>query len=125
MLSFSENALPNQALQAQLEAQVAMLATLSKQTCELVARLSELNLQVARQTLDTALDTGRQLAACTDPMQLSAAAVRGWQPLGEHVRNYQQNMMGVVADAQAKLAGAPLFATGTAQPAARNARQDR
>ena len=119
MLSFSDNAAPNPALQAQLDAQVEMLTTMSKQTYELVARLSELNLQMARQALDTALETGRQLAACTDPLQLSTTAAHGWQPLGEHVRNYQQNLMGTIVDAQSRLFGAPLSATGMAQITAR------
>jgi len=30
-------------------------------------------------------------------------AMRGWQPLGEHVRNYQQGLMGVTAEAQTGL----------------------
>ncbi|MEW7850299.1 phasin family protein [Massilia aurea] len=119
MPSFSESVPPNPALQAQLDAQAGMIATLSQRNVDLLARVSELNMQMARQALETALDTGRQLAACTDPLQLSAVAMRGWQPLGEHVRNYQQNMMGMLAEAQAGLANAPMFAADMAQPTAR------
>lgn len=119
---FTENASPNPAFQAQLDAQVGMLTTLSQRSVDLLARVSELNLQIARQTLDTALDTGRELAACTDPMQLSATAIRGWQPLGDHMRNYHQNMMGMLAEAQASLASSPLVVTGLTPPTARKSR---
>ena len=112
----AESVPPNPALQAQIDAQAGMIATLSQRHVDLLARVSELNMQMARQTLETALDTGRQLAACTDPLQLGAIAMHGWQPLGEHVRSYQQNMMGMLAEAQAGLANAPVFA---AQPTAR------
>jgi phasin family protein len=103
MFPYPENASANPALRAQFDAQVGYLATLSQRGCDLVARLSELNMQLARQTIDDVIDTGRQLAACSDPFQLGATAMHGWQPVGEHLRNYQQNLMGVLADAGAGL----------------------
>ena len=103
MFPYPENANANPALRAQFDAQVGYLATLSQRSCDLVARLSELNMQLARQTIDDVIDTGRQLAACSDPFQLGATAMHGWQPVGEHLRSYQQNLMGVLADAGAGL----------------------
>lgn len=103
MFPYPENANANPALRAQFDAQVGYLATLSQRSCDLVARLSELNMQLARQTIDDMIDSGRQLAACSDPFQLGATAMHGWQPVGEHLRSYHQNLMGVLADAGAGL----------------------
>lgn len=105
MFPFPENANANAnpALRGQFDAQVGYLATLSQRSCDLVARVSELNMQLARQTIDDMIDSGRQLAACSDPFQLGATAMHGWQPVGEHLRSYQQNLMGVLADAGAGL----------------------
>lgn len=103
MFPHLENASANPALRAQFDAQAGMLATLSQRSYDLFARVSELNMQLARQTIDDVIDTGRRMAGCSDPFQLGAAAMHGWQPVGEHLRSYQQNLMGVLADAGAGL----------------------
>jgi len=123
MFSFPESASPNPALRVQLDAQVDAVTTLAKRSLELLARMSELNLQMTRHALETALDTGRQLAACTDPMQLAPLAMRGWQPLGEHVRNYQQGLMGVLAEAQTGLGHAAAQVPNLAQHLAQDVAQ--
>lgn len=105
----------NPALHAQFEAQVGYLSTLSRQGVELFARVSELNMQLAREALDDALATGQQLASCSDPLQLSAVAMRGMQPAGEHLRNYQHQMMAALVDVQARMGAGPPFAI-TAPP---------
>lgn len=110
MLSFPDIPAAAPALRAQLDAQVGAIAALSQRSCALLARLSELNLQMARHIVETAFDTGRQLAACTDPLQFMPTAMRGWQPLGEHVRSYQQGLMGVTAEAQTGLGHAAALA---------------
>jgi len=102
----------------QLGSQASLLATLSQRSQELVARLTDLNLQMARHVVETALDTGRQLAACTDPLQLAPTAMRGWQPLGEHVRAWQQGLMGVMAEAQTGLGHAAAPAPAPAKRSA-------
>jgi len=104
----------NPALHAQLEAQVGYLSTLSRQGVELFTRVSELNMQLARETLDDALATGQQLASCSDPLQLGAVAIRGMQPAGEHLRHYQQQMMAALVDAQSRLGSAPPFSIAAA-----------
>jgi len=105
----------NAQLATQLGAQANQLATLSQRSHELLARWNELNLQMARHFVETALDTGRQLAACTDPLQLAPTAMRGWQPLGEHVRAWQQGLMGVMAEAQTGLGHAAALAPAPAK----------
>ena len=108
----------NAQLATQLGAQANLLATLSQRSHELLARLTDLNLQMARHFVETALDTGRQLAACTDPLQLAPTAMRGWQPLGEHVRAWQQGLMGVMAEAQTGLGHAAALAPAPAKRSA-------
>ncbi|MDY0976909.1 phasin family protein [Massilia sp. CFBP9012] len=105
----------NTQLATQLGAQANLLATLSQRSHELLARLTDLNLQMARHVVETALDTGRQLAACTDPLQVAPTAMRGWQPLGEHVRAWQQGLMGVMAEAQTGLGHAAALAPAPAK----------
>jgi hypothetical protein len=114
MFSFSENAAANPALHAQFDAQASQLASQSQRNFELLMRLSELNLQLARHAIETALDAGRQMSACRDPQQLTAVAMHGWQPLGEHLRNYQQSLMGVLAEIPAGFGQAALLAPGSA-----------
>ena len=98
MFPFPDIPNANPALRSQFDAQVGLLAQLSQRNCDLFERLSALNLQMARQAIDDAIDTGRELAACTDPFQMSATAVHRLQPAGEHFRSYQQQMFSVLAN---------------------------
>jgi phasin family protein len=100
MFPFPDIPKANPALRSQFDAQVGLLAQLSQRNCELFERLSALNLQMARQAIDDAIDTGRELAACTDPFQMSATAVHRLQPAGEHFRSYQQELFSVLANTQ-------------------------
>ncbi len=98
MFPFPDIPNANPALRSQFDAQVGLLAQLSQRNCDLFERLSALNLQMARQAIDDAIDTGRELAACTDPFQMSATAVHRLQPAGEHFRSYQQQLFSVLAN---------------------------
>ena len=100
MFPFPDIPNANPALRSQFDAQVGLLAQLSQRNCDLFERLSALNLQMARQAIDDAIDTGRELAACTDPFQMSATAVHRLQPAGEHFRSYQQELFNVLANTQ-------------------------
>lgn len=98
MFPFPDIPNANPALRSQFDAQVGLLTQLSQRNCDLFERLSALNLQMARQAIDDAIDTGRELAACTDPFQMSATAVHRLQPAGEHFRSYQQQLFSVLAN---------------------------
>jgi len=100
MFPYTDNASANPALRAQLDAQVGMLSTLSQRSCDFLARVSELNMQLARQTTEDMFEAGRQMAACNDPLQFSSVALHGWQPMSEHLRSYGQNLVNVLTDAQ-------------------------
>ena len=98
MFPFPDIPNANPALRSQFDAQVGLLTQLSQRNCDLFERLSALNLQMARLAIDDAIDTGRELAACTDPFQMSATAVHRLQPAGEHFRSYQQQLFSVLAN---------------------------
>lgn len=98
MFPFSDQAGASPALHAGFDAQATYLATLAQRSVELLARVSELNLQLARQALESTLETGRQMAACTDPLQLGSIAMHGLQPAGEHVRHYQEGLLGLLTE---------------------------
>ena len=98
MFPFPDIPNANPALRSQFDAQVGLLTQLSQRNCDLFERLSALNLQMARQAIDDAIDTGRELAACTDPFQMSATAVHRLQPASEHFRSYQQQLFSVLAN---------------------------
>ncbi|MFC0252612.1 phasin family protein [Massilia consociata] len=113
----------NTALRSQLEAQVGLLGELSLRTCDAMQRLSELHMQLARQLVEDAIATGRQVLACEDPLQMTTTAMRQLQPSGEHLRHYQQGLFGVLAGVQTDLQGALPPAMAEAERAATHAAQ--
>lgn len=93
----------NPALRSHVETQVNFLTDLTHRSYDAARKLSELNLQLARQLIEDAVDTSRQMLACTDPFQVAALAMRQAEPLGQHLRAYQQQLMALVAGAQTEL----------------------
>jgi phasin family protein len=96
MQSFSDNP----ALRAQLESQVNFMTELSQKTYDAVRQLSEINLRMAQQVIEDSMNIGREMMTCTDPMQLAQTAFKQMQPATEHLRNYQQQVLGVLTGAQ-------------------------
>lgn len=103
MFAFPDIARDSPALRAQLDEQVRQFAQLLQRGCDVLERLSQLNLHTTRQAIDQALDCGRQLVACNDPVQMGSVAMHRMQPAGELVRNYQQQLLGICTDAQTQL----------------------
>lgn len=99
-------AFPNShpALRAQLEAQVDLLTQMSRHTTEAFGQLGELNLRMLRQMMDDSIRLGRALAACQDPFQMGAVAMRETQPTAEHWRTWQTELMKVLSAGGAALA---------------------
>jgi hypothetical protein len=91
-------------LRARLATQVDFLDQLSKHACDSAAQLSELNLRSARQLADDGFKLGRALAACPDPFQFGATALRETQPVAEHLHIWQSALMGVLTTSGAALA---------------------
>lgn len=93
----------NPAIRSHLESQVNFMTELTRKSYDSVRRLSELNLHLAQQLLEDGVNAGRQMLSCTDPVQLSAAAVSQLQPLTQHLRSYTEQLISVLAGVQVEL----------------------
>lgn len=91
-------------LRSRLVNQVDFLDRLSRHACDCATRLGELNLRSARQLADDGFKLGRALAACPDPFQLGATALRETQPVAEHLHIWQSALMGMLATSGATFA---------------------
>jgi phasin family protein len=96
----------NPALRPQLETQLSTLTELAQKSYDMVLKLSELNLHLAQQMVEDTLNASRELMACSDPFQFTSIAMRQVQPAAEHLRSYQQQLVGVISGAQVELARA-------------------
>lgn len=92
------------AMHAQLEAQVDLITQMQRHATEALGQLGELNLRMMRQLMDDSVKLGRALAACQDPFQMSAVAMRESQPAAEHWRAWQSALMQVLSSGGASLA---------------------
>lgn len=94
---------PTPALQSHLDAQVSLMTDMAGKMYDAVQRITELNLQLAQQLITDTMAASRHLMAATDPVEWSAAAVASGVPASEHLRSYQQKLMGVLAGTQVEL----------------------
>ena len=88
------------AMRSGLDAQVVFLTDLTHRTYDAMRKLSELNLQFAQQAMQDAADTSRNILGCTDVFQVGAAVAKAAQPATERLRNYQQQLLGILSGAQ-------------------------
>jgi phasin family protein len=94
----------NPALKSHLETQVNFLTELSQKAFDSVRKLTELNMHLSRQLMDDWINLNRAVLQCPDQFQMTAAAMNQLQPVAEHLRSYQQQLMGLLASAQIDLA---------------------
>lgn len=93
----------NPAMRAHLETQIAVLADLTRKSCDTTLRLNELHLTLTRDLCDDFFSLSQQLVSSTDPMQLAALLTRQIQPMGARMRNYLQQFGAVLSGAQREL----------------------
>jgi phasin family protein len=93
----------NPALKSHVETQLNAITELSQKSFDVSRQVSELNMQMARQMIDAWINLGRSLLQTTDPSQMMSATVNGIQPIAEQLRNYQQQLIGLLARTQADL----------------------
>lgn len=91
------------AIKSQFESQLKLLTQLTHQTYDSMRKLSELNLHTAQQMFEDSMNVNRQLLACSDPFQWTSAVMNQIQPATERIRNYQHELMGMLAGAQAEM----------------------
>lgn len=90
----------NTALRAHFESQADFMQELSQKTLDLLRQASELNLKLARQEIEGTLYAGREIMACSDPMQVVLAAMRQIPPAAERLRSYQQHLLLLLSGGQ-------------------------
>lgn len=86
-------------MRSPFDTQVHFLTELARAGVDALRRLSELNLQLARQLNDDAINATRALVSCPDPFQLALVAARASGPAIGHWRRYQQQLGGVLSGA--------------------------
>ncbi|WLI90482.1 TIGR01841 family phasin [Massilia sp. R2A-15] len=91
----------NPALRSHLESQVDFINEFSQKAFDTARQLNEMNLKLARQTIEGSLHASRELLGCTDPVQYSQAAMKQLQPATERIRSWQEHLLRVLAGAQA------------------------
>jgi len=94
----------NPALRAQLDTQVDLFTQMTRHAVDAAGQIGELNLRMMRQMFDDQIRFGRALAACKDPFQMGAVAMRETQPTVEHLRAWQGELMKVLGAGTAALA---------------------
>lgn len=100
MPSYSSNA----AMRSGLDAQLSFITQFTSRTYDAVRKLSELNLHFAQQMVQDTAEASHQLLSCSDPFQMAAASVNAAQPAVRHLRNYQQQLFGLLTGTQRDLA---------------------
>jgi phasin family protein len=92
----------NPALRSNLESQVNLMTELTQKTYDSVRKISELNMHLAQQLIEDTVNMSRSMMQCSDPFQMTSTAMNQIQPAAEHVRTWQQQLMGVLNGAQAE-----------------------
>jgi len=93
----------NPAMRSHLENQVNFMTELTQKTYDSMRKLSELNMHLAQQMIEDSMNMSRSMMSCSDPFQMTSTAMNQIQPATEHLRTYQQQLMGVLAGAQVEL----------------------
>lgn len=87
----------NTALRSHVESQLCLTHAIADQSFNLLRQVSEMNLKLARQEIEGALYTGRDIMACSNPMQMVQAAMRQIPPAAERLSSYQQHLLSVLS----------------------------
>jgi phasin family protein len=91
----------NPALRAHLESQADFMNEFALKTLDTLRQISELNLKLARQTVEGSIYASREIVNARDPAQLAQTVMQQLQPAAERLRTYQQHLLSVLAGAQA------------------------
>ena len=94
----------NPALKSQLDTQLSFMNELYQKTYDALRKLMELNMRATQQAMEDAIEASRQLMACSDPVQLVNTAIGQVKPAADRLRDYQQQLMGVLTGSQVEIA---------------------
>jgi len=102
-------AIPEQfstASKANLEAQLALVSSLTSKAFEGVEKLIELNLEAARASIEESNASARQLLAAKDPQEWLTLAAAQAQPNAEKALAYARNVASIASGVQAEFSKA-------------------
>jgi phasin family protein len=100
MFSFQEQF--SAATRANLEAQVAMLTALTNKTFEGFEKVIDLDLHVAKASLEESTATMQQLMAAKDPQEFFSLSTAQAQPNAEKALAYSRHLANIVSKTQAE-----------------------
>ena len=101
MFSFQEQI--SAATKSNLETQLALLTALTGKAFESAEKIIELNMSVAKASLEETTANARQLLAAKDPQEFIALSTSQAQPNGEKAAAYSRQVMGIVSGLQAEM----------------------
>jgi phasin family protein len=93
----------NSALRSGLDAQLEFMTELTRRSYDAVRKLSELNLHFAHLLIQDSVAAARQVLTCSDPLQMVSTMANAAQPATDHVRSYQQQLVGMLTGVQLEL----------------------
>lgn len=93
----------NAAMRSQMENQSRMLNELSQKTYDAMRKVGEINMKMSQQLMEDGMNIGREMMSCSDPFQMVSAAMKQMQPVTQHLRSYQEQLMGALAGVQLDL----------------------
>lgn len=88
------------AIKAQLDAQFAFYADVSKKMFDGLQKLNELNIQVGQTLIEETLSSTRQVMQADDRTEALSIAAGQAQPAAEKVRAYNQHVQTILAETQ-------------------------
>lgn len=92
------------AIKAQLDAQFAFYADVSKKMFNGIQKLNELNIQVGQTLMEETLSSTRQVMQAEDRTDALSIVAGQAQPAAEKIRAYNQHVQAIFADAQVDIA---------------------
>jgi phasin family protein len=102
-------AIPEQfsnATKANLESQFALLSSLTAKTFEGVEKLVDLNITIARSTLEDSSNVARQLLSAKDPQEFFSVTASQAQPTAEKALSYSRQLASIATGTGAEFSKA-------------------
>lgn len=90
------------ATKANFEAQIAMLTALTNKTFESVEKIIDLNMNVAKASLEESTATAKQILAAKDPQEFFSLTAAQAQPSAEKALAYGRHLANIASSAQAE-----------------------
>lgn len=91
------------AIRSHLEVQLAFLTDLCRKAFDTAQKISELNLRLAQELIEEMTSTNHQLMASKDATEFASVATNRIPPSIEKMRNYQQRLSNLMANANAEM----------------------